>query len=147
MEAFAAVFTQLGVDSSLVPQFFIAVIVFTIAHFLFLGKLQEVLENREQKTVKLENSADETIEVVNKMQTEYKTKIEEANRGALKTFAEKKSTITHKLTDQYKQNEKEINQFVDQSRQDFSKEIEGSKDKYLQEADGLANSLVEKILQ
>jgi F0F1-type ATP synthase membrane subunit b/b' len=147
MEAFTAVFTQLGVDSSLVPQFFIAVVVFTLAHFLFLGKLQEVLEQREEKTVKLENSADETIEKVNRMQGEYKSKITEANSAALKTLAQRKSAINQKYTDQYKQTEKEIGQFVDQSRQEFSREVEGSKDKYLAEAESLAKSLVDKILQ
>ena len=66
MEIFVSIFTQLGVDSSLVTQFVIILAVFVIAQFLFLGKLQEVLETREEKTVKLENSADETIEKVQK---------------------------------------------------------------------------------
>ena len=61
METFTAIFTQLGVDSSLVPQFVIITVVFIVAQFLFLGKLQSVLETREEKTVKLESSAEETI--------------------------------------------------------------------------------------
>lgn len=141
------IFTQLGVDNSLMPQFFIILGVFIISHFLFLGKLQEVLQIREEKTVKLEGSADETIEKVNHMQTEYKAKIDDANRAALKTSADKKAVIANKLNDQYKQTEKEVNSFVDQSRADFAKELAGSKDKYLGEAETLANSLVQKILQ
>ncbi len=147
METFTAIFTQLGVDSSLVPQFIIILLAFIIAQFLFLGKLQEVIETREEKTVKLENSADETIEKVQKMQIEYKAKIEEANRGALKIATEKKQKITQKYTDQYKQTEKEVNAYVDQTRNEFTKEIAGSKEKYLSEADSLSNSLVQKILQ
>ena len=147
METFTAVFTQLGVDSSLIPQFVIILIVFVLAHFLFLGKLQQVLEVREEKTVKLESSADETIEKVQRMQIDYKAKIEEANRSALKTSTEKKQKITQKYTEQYKQTEKEVNNFVDQSRNEFSKEIVANKDKYLAEADTLANSLVQKIVQ
>jgi F0F1-type ATP synthase membrane subunit b/b' len=147
METFMAIFTQLGVDSSLVPQFVIILVAFVIAQFLFLGKLQNVLEVREEKTVKLENSADETIEKVQKMQVEYKAKIEEANRIALKSATEKKQNITQKYTEQYKQTEKEVNTFVDQSRNEFSKEVAGNKEKYLAEADMLAKSLVQKILQ
>lgn len=147
METFQAIFTQLGVDSSLLPQFFILLIVFVLAHFLFLGKLQEVLETREEKTVKLENSADETLDKVTAMQSEYKQKIDEANRLALKTSTEKKQNITQKYTEQYKQTEREVNQFVDQSRNEFTKEVEGNKEKYLSEADTLAQSLVQKILQ
>lgn len=147
METFTAIFTQLGVDSSLVPQFVIITVVFIVAQFLFLGKLQNVLETREEKTVKLESSADETIEKVQKMQTEYKAKIEDANRTALKNSTDKKSKITQKYTDQYKQTEKEVNTFVDNSRTEFTKEVAGNKDKYLAEAESLAQSLVQKILQ
>lgn len=147
METFTAIFTQLGVDSSLVPQFVIILVSFVVAHFLFLGKLQEVLTTREEKTVKLDNSADETIEKVQKMQASYKAKIDEANRESLKTSLEKKQAITQKYTEQYKQTEKEVNTFVDQSRNEFNKEIAGSKDKYLAEAETLSQSLVNKILQ
>ncbi len=147
METFTAIFTQLGVDNSLVPQFVIILVVFIIAQFLFLGKLQDVIETREEKTVKLESSADETIEKVQRMQSEYKTKIEEANRAALKNSTDKKQKITQTYTEQYKQTEKEVNTFVDQSRHEFTKEVAGNKDQYLAEADALAQSLVQKIIQ
>lgn len=147
METFTAIFTQLGVDNSLVPQFVIILVVFIIAQFLFLGKLQDVIETREEKTVKLENSADETIEKVQRMQSDYKSKIEEANRAALKNSTDKKQKITQTYTEQYKQTEKEVNTFVDQSRHEFTKEVAGNKDQYLAEADALAQSLVQKIIQ
>jgi F0F1-type ATP synthase membrane subunit b/b' len=147
METFTAIFTQLGVDSSLVPQFLIILAAFIIAQFLFLGKLQSVIETREEKTVKLESNADETIEKVQKMQADYKSKIENANRSAMKVSSEKKQKIVQKYTDQYKQTEKEVNAFVDQSRNDFKKEVEGNKSAYLAEADSLSQTLVQKILQ
>lgn len=147
METFTAIFTQLGVDNSLTLQFVIILISFIIAHFLFLGKLQNVIETREEKTVKLENTADETIEKVKSMQTEYKAKIGEANRAALSNATDKKQKISLKYQDQYKQTEKEVNAYVDQSRNEFTKEVAGNKDKYLAEADALAQSLVQKILQ
>lgn len=147
METFTAIFTQLGVDSSLVPQFVIILIAFIILNFLFLGRLQQVIEAREEKTVKLENSADETIEKVQKMQAEYKAHIDEAHRKALQSTNEKKQKLALQYSEQYKQTEKEVNAYVDQSRSDFSKEIEGNKEKYLSEADTLAQSLVQKILQ
>ena len=147
METFTAIFTQLGVDHSLPYQFFTVLVVFILANVLFLGKLQNVLETREEKTVKLENSADDTLEKVTRMQNEYKTKIDEANREALKTLTDKKQKISQKYSDQYKQTEREVNQFVDQSRNDFGKQIEENKDKYLAEAQSLSQSLVQKILQ
>lgn len=147
METFTAIFTQLGVDSSLLPQFFVILTAFILAHFLFLGRLQEVLETREEKTIKLESSADDTVEKVARMKADYKFKIDEANRSSLKTATEKKHNITNKYMIQYKQTEKEIGQFVDQSRAEFSREVAGNRENYLSEADALAQSLVQKILQ
>ena len=141
------IFTQLGVDSSLPYQFGIIVVVFILANFIFLGKLQSVLEVREEKTIKLENAAEGTIEKASSMQNEYKLKIDDANRTALKVSTDKKQKVTQKFTDQYKQTEKEVNALVDKSRNDFSKEIADSKDKYLAESENLAQSLVQKILQ
>lgn len=147
MDTVSAIFTQLGVNSTLLPQFIIVVIVFILAQFLFLGKLQNVLETREEKTVKLESSADETIEKVSKMKADYKVKIDEANRSTLKNATDKKQKIGLKLTEQYRQTEKEVGTFIDQSRNEFSKEVAGNKDKYLAEAEALSQSLVQKILQ
>lgn len=147
METFTAIFTQLGVDSSLPYQFVILVVAFILANFIFLGKLQDVLEVREEKTVKLENSADETLEKVNTMQTEYKYKVDEAHRAALATSTEKKQQISQKYSQQFKETEKEVNQFVDQSRNSFSQEVAGNKDKFLAESEALAQALVNKIIQ
>jgi F0F1-type ATP synthase membrane subunit b/b' len=147
METVQAIFTQLGVNSSLLPQFIIVFGVFLLAQVLFLGKLQEVLEIREERTVKLENSADETIENVGRMQTEYKRKIDEANRASLSTSTEKKQKITATYIEQYKQTEREVNGFVDQSRSEFMREVESNKQQNLAEASTLAQSLVQKILQ
>lgn len=141
------IFTQLGVDSSLPYQFGIILLVFIIANFLFLGKLQNVLEVREEKTVKLENSADETVEKVTAMQSDYKLKIDDASRTALKFATDKKHSMTQKYTEQYKQTEKEVNSLVDKSRNEFSKEVAANKAGYLAESETLAQSLVQKILQ
>lgn len=147
METVQAIFTQLGVDHSLPYQFAIVIAVFVLAQLLFLGKLQDVIENREEKTVKLESSADETMEKVTRMKAEYKAKVDEANRIALKTSTEKKTKITQTYTEQYKQTEKEVGSFVDQSRNEYAKEVAGNKEAYLSEAETLAQSLVQKIIQ
>lgn len=147
METVQAIFTQLGVDSSLLPQFIIVIVIFILAQLLFLGKLQEVLEVREEKTIKMENAADDTLNKVSEMQRDYKAKVEEASRGALAVISEKKQQANLKYTEQFKNSEKEVNQFIEDSRGEFSKEISASKGQYLAEAKTLADSLVQKILQ
>jgi F0F1-type ATP synthase membrane subunit b/b' len=146
MDTVKAIFTQLGVDSSLLPQFIIVAVIFIVAKFLFLNHLQFVLENREDKTVKLESSADQTLENVNKMAQEYKAKIDSANKESMKIISAKKAEIQTRHGETFKKTEREINQFVENSRQEFEKEIQANRGKFLGEVDTLAGDLVKKIL-
>ncbi len=146
METVKAIFTQLGVDSSLLPQFIIVFVIFIIAKFLFLNHLQFVLENREEKTVKLESSADNTLEQVNKMAQEYKAKIDSANKESMKIITAKKAEIQARYGETFKKTEKEINQFVEESRQSFEREIQANRSKFAGEIDGMANELINKIV-
>ena len=146
MDTVKAIFTQLGVDSSLLPQFITIFVIFIVAKFLFLNHLQFVLENREEKTVKLESSADNTLENVNKLAQEYKSKIDGANKEAMKIISSKKAEIQHRYGEAFKKTEKEINQFVEESRQGFEREIQANHGKFMGEVDGLAGDLVKKIL-
>ncbi len=146
MDTVKAIFTQLGVDSSLLPQFLIVFGMFIIAKFLFLNHLQFVLENREEKTVKLESSADNTLEQVNKMAQEYKAKIDSANKESMKIISAKKAEIQSRYGETFKKTEKEINQFVEESRQSFEREIQANRSKFAGEIDGMANELINKIV-
>ena len=147
METVQAIFTQLGINASLLPQFIIVVVMFILAEFIFLGKLQEVLETREEKTVKLESSADETFEKVTKMSADYKTRIDKASNEAMKISSQKKAHLTAQYTEQFKNAEKEVSNFVEQSANEFEGQLNAQKGKLLSEVDGLSNSLVQKILQ
>ena len=147
MEQVQAIFAQLGVNSSLLPQFVIVVSIFILASALFLNKLQFVLENREEKTVKLENSADETLEKVNKMSAEYKSKMDQAQKDSLSLISGKKTEIINKHNETYKKAEKEINQFIEENRTQVQKQIHQSKEKLKADVSGLAGELVNKIVQ
>ena len=146
MDTIKAIFTQLGVDSSILPQFFIVCLLFILARFLFLNHLQFVLENREEKTIKLESSADETFEKVNQMNKAYKVKIDTANKEAMKVVNTGKASIQNKLGEELKKTEREINFFVEESRMNFEKELKANSSKFHSEVDGMAQELVTKIL-
>jgi F0F1-type ATP synthase membrane subunit b/b' len=147
METIQAIFAQLGVDSSLLPQFIIVVLVFILASVLFLNKLQFVLENREEKTVKLETSADSTLDKVNKMASEHKTKIDQAHKESLSLMAGKKTDVMNKHNDSFRKVEKEINQFIEENRVLAQKQIQQSREKLKGDVSGLAGDLVNKIVQ
>jgi F0F1-type ATP synthase membrane subunit b/b' len=146
MDTIKAIFTQLGVDSSLLPQFVVVFILFLLSKYLFLNHLQFVLENREEKTVKLESSADGTFEKVNQLSKDYKAKIDATNKEAMKVIATGKAAIQAKLGEELKKTEREINTFVEQSRQSFENELKANEQKFRGEVDGMASELMAKIL-
>lgn len=147
METFQAIFSQLGVDSSFLSQFIIVVVVFFLAHFLFLNQIQFILENRENKTSKTESQADETMDKVSKLMSDYKSQIDDANKQTMATLSNSKNEITRKYNEQFKKSEKEINTHIEDTRQKMLKEVDASKTKIAQEVDSLANELVKKVVQ
>ena len=62
MEMFVDIFKQLGANQSLIHQFAIIVIVFYLSKSVFIKHLQQILENREDRTVNLEGNAEKQFE-------------------------------------------------------------------------------------
>ena len=145
MEMVLGIFGQLGADKTLWYQFAIVVVMYLLSKHLFFEHLQNVIESREEKTVKLEGNADKQFEEVNKMASGYNEKINSATKEARKNFEDEKSKITKSLEESYRSEEKKINDYVDQSRKEAEAKLVEEKNKVLGEAETLANSLVQKI--
>lgn len=145
METLQAIFQQLGVDASILPQFIITVVMFILAKFIFFNHLQQILDTREEKTVKLENSADKQFEEINQISQSYKTQIETATKNALQKINKSKTDITKKFDSDYKAREKEVNDYIDSQRVKVEEEMKTKKTELLKEAGSLADLLVQKI--
>lgn len=145
MDAVLAIFKQLGANESLLYQFIIFVSVFLIAKFGFFNHLQRILETREDKTVKLEGNADAQFEEVSRLTSEYKDRIQSANKEAREKFDKEKFEIEKKEEGRYREHEKEISAYIESSRNEIMKELDSKKQEVMNEADQLANSLVQKI--
>lgn len=76
-----SILTQVGVDKTSLYQMAVVIIVFIMAKFLFLNKLQEVLETRQEKTVKLESQADDVFEKIEEIPAKIKKFISGARRS------------------------------------------------------------------
>jgi F-type H+-transporting ATPase subunit b len=147
METFLSVFSSLGVDSSIVTQFILIALTFLGAKYLFLDELKFTLENREEKTIKLENNADETLNKVSKMMMDYKSKMDQATKDTMKSVNDKKADIVKKWDESFKVTEKEVNQQIESSRFKYEQDISQNKEKYMQEAEDLSKDLINKIIQ
>jgi F0F1-type ATP synthase membrane subunit b/b' len=77
---------------------------------------------------------------------EYKAKIDNANKESMKILSAKKQGIQASYHETFKKTEKEINQFVEESRQNIERGIQNNRSKFMSDVDGLAGDLVNKIL-
>lgn len=145
MEMFIDIFKQLGADYTLWVQFGIIIVMFYITKFLFIDHLQNILETREDKTVNLEGNAEKKFEEINKIQDEYKVKIQSANKEVKAKIEESKMAVIKTEESKYREQEKEINAFIEKSRAEVQAEIQEKKDKVLSDAEQLASSLVQKM--
>jgi F0F1-type ATP synthase membrane subunit b/b' len=147
MDLVIGILKQLGADSTLWQQFLIVTLMYFLSKYTFLDHLQKVIETREEKTVKLEDDAEKQFEEINKLSSEYKEKITSANKSARTKLDNFKKDVSKNLEGKYRSEEKNINDFIDNSRKEVEAELAQKKDQVLSDAESLANSLVEKIVK
>lgn len=145
METIQAIFSQLGANGSVVNQLVIVFALFLISKFIFFNKLQFVIENREEKTTKLEMNADETFEKANKLAEKYKQKVEAAHLKAQQLLNEKKSEIAAKERETLKKTEIEVTSYIETSKAQIKKDIDSKRNEILAESNHLAGMLVDKL--
>jgi F0F1-type ATP synthase membrane subunit b/b' len=147
MDMVIGILKQLGADQTIVHQFIIVILMYTIAKFTFLDHLLKVITNREEKTVKLEGNVDKQFNTINEMANEYKSKLSHANKSSREKIEENKKEITKNFENKFRSEEKLISEFVDNTRSELEKELVVKKDVLLNEAEQLSNDLVQKIVK
>lgn len=147
MEILQNIYADLGGDNSLVIQFIVVMVLFVSLRYIFFNKLQYVIENRENKTVKQEQLAEETFEKAAELKRKYKERINISHQKAQKFLSEKNKNIVTEENIVYRKIEAELDEYISNARVDVVKEVEERRKIVLMEAAPLAEKLVEKIQQ
>lgn len=128
-------------------QLGIVVIVFAAVSFIFSNKLFQVIQERQDKTVLLEKDAETRMEKANEVSEAYRAKIDIAYGEAQKKLKQKKDLIITEENKVYKEEEKKILSATEEERKKAIEEVESQRVSVLKQADELANSLVDRIIQ
>jgi F0F1-type ATP synthase membrane subunit b/b' len=139
------VFKKLGIDSTIIFQFFIFLATFFILKVLLFSKLLFVLEQREGKTTKLESTANDKFAEAEKLASKYSDEVRETNTKAQEIYSEKKVLTIEKERARFKSVEVEVNKELDGQRSEIEKEFLVKKEALLQNADSLANDLSNRL--
>lgn len=145
MDTLIGMVDQLGLDQSIIFQFFLALTLFFLAKVLFANKLQSVIENRERKTVIREKEAEEVFNKANKLAENYNQSIDVAKKEAQKNFNEKRSEVVKAFGADITKAENEIEDFINKARADNEKEVSRKKQEIFANASELTDFLVNTI--
>lgn len=145
MDLVTNILKQLGADGTFVNQLVIILVVFIIAKFLFIDRLQTIIESREAQTVGADEESEKKFKEIDALSQSYKAKIQEANKLAKANIDTSKQQIVKGAEAKYREEEVEVNMFVEKSKKEIAADIQGKEDQILKEADSLSNSLIQKI--
>lgn len=145
MEMIVTIFKSLGVDQTVFIQLVSLVIIFVILKTLLFGKLKEVLELREKKTVKLEGAAHAVYKQAEELQDQYQAHIEKTHQDSHLKTQKIKNEVKEKENKRLKETEELLAREYEAKRAAMVNEINAQRTKSLAEVENLSKNLVEKL--
>ncbi|MBD66931.1 MAG: hypothetical protein CME62_17140 [Halobacteriovoraceae bacterium] len=145
MDILLKVFTDLGANQTLFIQFLVVLIMYLLSKLVFINRMHKILDARDDKTSKLEGSADKQFDEIKKLQDEYKTKIHTANKEINSRIEDRKNDIAKSNEAQFRAKEQEINAYIEESKKEVQENINDKREQVMGDAEQLAQSLVQKI--
>lgn len=145
MNTIVTILNSLKIDQTVIVQFILFVVFFNIIAPLLFKKLQEVLDFRDSKTVKLDSHANHLYKQVEDMGTQYKNSIEKTHQDSQAVATKKKTEILAKEKAVFVSAEEKMNGEYEGKRSSLLKELAEKKVAVMAEAEKLSNNLVEKL--
>lgn len=137
---------QAGTSDSILYQFFIFVILFTLLKHLFFNKLLFVIQTRESKTTKLDAEAGDKFKEADRLSAKFEEEIQKTNEEAHAKMSEFKNKSTKEIQEKQKQREADVLAAYEENKKKAIQEVEASKNEVLAQAAELSESLVNKLV-
>lgn len=145
MEMIVTIFKSLGVDQTVFIQLVSLIIIFVILKTLLFGKLKEVLDLRDKKTIKLEGAAHAVYKKAEELQEQYKAHIEKTHQDSHLKTQKVKNDLREKETKKLKETEELLAREYETKRSAMVLDINAQRSKSLAEVETLSKNLVEKL--
>jgi F-type H+-transporting ATPase subunit b len=139
------ILNSLKVDQSFYIQFILFCVFFNVLAPLLFKKLQDVLELRESKTVKLDSHANHVYKQAEDLAEQYKGSIEKTHTDSQAIATKKKSEIMNKEREVLVANEEKMNGEYEGKKSFLLKEFADKRVSVMAEAEKLSTTLVEKL--
>ena len=145
MDQIVKVFGQLGADETVFHQFGIFFVVFIVLKFVFFNKLQFVIEIRENKTTKLDKSANEKFQKAEQLHKDYSARVREVQSKSQGTLARLNSKALEQQKTILKETESTVDLQVEKKREEVEKEIDTKREAIMDQIPTISTEFVKKM--
>ncbi len=145
MDIILTIFKSLGVDQTVFIQAGLLIVIFSLVSTLLFKKLQEVLELRETKTVKLESTAHAVYKQAEELAEQFKARVEKTHQESHSQNQKKRSDLNNSEKDKLKKAEAEFTKEYEEQRSKNLRELAEQRSKLLSKIDELSGNLVDKL--
>jgi F-type H+-transporting ATPase subunit b len=139
------ILNSLKIDQSFYIQFTLFVVFFNILAPLLFKKIQNVLELRESKTVKLDSHANHLYKQVEDLAQEYKGSVEKTHQDSQSIASKKKAEILSKEREEMSVSEEKMSNEYETKKSAQVNEFSEKSKVIMAEASVLSDSLVAKL--
>lgn len=148
MEAITGILDKIqpGTSGSILYQFFIFVILFTLLKHLFFNKLLFVIQTRESKTTKLDEEAGAKFKEAENLSKKFDEEIQKTNEEINQKTSEKKNSALKTILASQKEKEQEVLTQYEGRKKEVFAEVEAKKSEVLGQAGQLSENLVNKLV-
>jgi F0F1-type ATP synthase membrane subunit b/b' len=148
MEAITSILDkiQAGTSDSILYQFVIFVVLFTLLKHLFFQKLLFVIQTRESKTTKLDEQAGEKFKEAEKLSQKFDQEIQKTSEEAHAKMSEMKNSSAKEIYERQKAKEAEHLAEYEEKKKKAIAEVEASKNEVLSTAGELSEALINKLV-
>lgn len=137
---------QPGTSDSILYQFVLFAVLFTLLKHLFFNKLLFVIENRESKTTKLDEAAGNKFKEADKLSQKFDQEIQQTSQIAHQKMSEMKNESLKKIMTRQKQEETKIISDYEEKKKVAINEIKSKRDDVLKSSEALSQTLIEKLV-
>lgn len=141
------ILTSLGINQTVFIQLAIFVITFIASYFIFIERIQRVIENRVDKIINVDREAEKRIQEAKKLQDKYNKEINDTNKMMQEEFRENKVAINKEGKAKLDIAQTETEAYLQEAQRENQEAMSKYKDKLKNEVNEISELLVNKIIK
>jgi len=145
MDKINFILERLHIDSSIIYQFLVFVVLFYFLKYTIFNKLKEVVVSRESSTTSLDTKANKRIQEAVNLENDYREESIKIYKQAQDHFSEQRSVLTSETQKEIKNITDEHDKLFSGERENIFNAKESALSEVLSNVEALSKNLISKL--